>query len=83
MRRSVTCLKQNLVLQCYRYHQEISIILALIVTRLVRVTLVQCYHVLGLLRTSTSSPSWIFETLVPVPKVVEDVLVFVHGILGW
>ena len=23
----------------------------------------------GLLRTSTSSPSWIFEALVPVPKL--------------
>ena len=34
-----------------------------------------------LLRTSTSSPSWIFEALVPVPFIVEDVLVFVHGIL--
>ena len=33
----------------------------------------------GLLRTSTSSPSWIFEALVPVPKVVADVLVFVHS----
>ena len=26
----------------------------------------------GLLRSSTSSPSWIFEALVPVPKVVAD-----------
>ena len=29
----------------------------------------------GLLRRSTSSSSWIFETLVPVLKVVADVLV--------
>ena len=32
----------------------------------------------GLLRTSTSWLSWFFEALVPVPKVVGDVLVFVH-----
>ena len=37
----------------------------------------------GLLRTSTSSPSWIFEALVPIPKVIVDVLVFVHGLRGW
>ena len=37
----------------------------------------------GLLRTSASSPSWIFEALVPVPKVVADVLVFVHSHRGW
>ena len=37
----------------------------------------------GLLRTSTSSPSRIFEALVPVLKVVADVLVFVHGLPGW
>ena len=28
---------------------------------------------------NASSPSWIFEALVPVPKVVGDVLVYVHG----
>ena len=37
----------------------------------------------GLLRTSTSSQSWIFEPLVPVPKVVTDVLVNVDGLRGW
>ena len=38
---------------------------------------------LGLLRTSASSPSWIFEALVPIPKVIADVLVFVHGLRDW
>ena len=38
---------------------------------------------IGLFRTSTSSPSWIFEALVPVPKVVADVSVFVHDLRGW
>ena len=33
----------------------------------------------GLLRRSKSSPSWIFEALIPV---VADVLVFVQGIRG-
>ena len=37
----------------------------------------------GLLRTSTSPPSWIFEAHVPVPKVVTEVLVFVHGLCYW
>ena len=37
----------------------------------------------GLLRTSTSSPSWILNPPVPVLRVVSDVLVFVHDILGW
>ena len=32
-----------------------------------------------LLRTSTYSPSWIFEAMVPVPKIFADILVFVHG----
>ena len=36
----------------------------------------------GLLRRSKSSPSWIFEALGPVPKVVADVLVFAQGIRG-
>ena len=29
-----------------------------------------------------SSPSWISEALGPVPKVIADVLVFVHGLRG-
>ena len=37
----------------------------------------------GLLRTSTSSSSWIFEPFVPVPRVFTDVLVFVHGLSSW
>ena len=32
---------------------------------------------------STSSPSWIFESLVPVLIVITDVLVFVHGLRAW
>ena len=36
-----------------------------------------------LLRTSTSSPYWITETLVPVLEVVADVLVLVHSLRGW
>ena len=28
-------------------------------------------------------PGWIFEALVPVPKVIVDVLVFVHELPGW
>ena len=35
----------------------------------------------GLLRTST--PFWIFEGLAHVPKVVADVLVFVHCRRDW
>ena len=38
---------------------------------------------LRLLRTSTSQPSWFFEALFSVPKVVVDVQVFVHGLHGW
>ena len=37
----------------------------------------------GLLGTSTFSPSWTIETLVPILKVVADVKVFVHGLRGW
>ena len=35
------------------------------------------------LRTSTSSPSWIFEFLVPVLIVIISVSVFVHGLRAW
>ena len=37
----------------------------------------------GLPRSSTSSPSSIFEALFPAPNVVTDVLVLIHGRRGW
>ena len=37
----------------------------------------------GLLRTSMSVASWLFEALVLVPKVGADVLVFGHNLRGW
>ena len=37
----------------------------------------------GLLWTSTSSPSWIFQSLVPELIVIGDVLVFVYGLCAW
>ena len=37
----------------------------------------------GLRRTSTSSPSWIFEALFFVSKYDANVLILVHGLCGW
>ena len=31
---------------------------------------------------STSSPSWIIGALVPYPKIIADVLVFINGLRG-